>query len=297
MGSWRGPAAVVVTRRNVQRRSGAGSAVAGAPGRGTAAGLVMIAMRRTVAAPGVVPQGNQQYYGHYVARYHPRVNVFGSERRYGPIDVAVYLFGMAGLAACLTLVWLAMRAVMNVGGFCAEGGPYVIDTPCPEGVPVVMILSIFGLFLFGGIMAWKGTLIGGPYAALVGLAWPALFLSLGWNFLEYAFNPPAPDYGIVWGWLIPGVLFVIMGGVPLLALLPSRRLLSGVVGDTDSQASLRQKRKRLLNDLVTTANERGWGVQDDVVTKLERLASLRSSGAITDDEFEQAKRAVLGTAS
>jgi hypothetical protein len=248
----------------------------------------------------MVQQGNQQYYGPLPARYHRAVISYGPDSgatsRSGPLDVAVYLLGVAGLAACLTLVWFAMRAVMNVGGFCAEGGPYVIETPCPEGVPVVMILSIFGLFLFGGLMAWKGSLIGGPYGALVMLAWPALFISLGWNFLEYAIKPPEPEYGIVWGWLIPGVLFVAMGAGPLFFLLPSRR--AGLVGGggpagTDSPADLRRARKRLLNDLVATANQRGWGAQDDVVTKLERLAALRDSGSISAGEFEQAKRAVL----
>jgi hypothetical protein len=242
-----------------------------------------------------------------------------SNQRYGPLDVALYLVGVAGLAACLTLVWFGMRAVMNVGGFCAEGGPYVIDTPCPEGVPIVMVLSIFGLFGFGGLMTWKGQLIGGAYAGLVALAWPALFISLGWNFLEYAIKPPEPDYGIVWGWLIPGILFVVMGAAPLVMLLPSRRVpgggrgLSGMsslvgvgdsggsagvdgdasLGGTDSAADLLRARKRLLNDLVTTAHERGWGVQDDMVSKLERLASLRNAGVLTGEEFELAKRAIL----
>ncbi len=46
------------------------------------------------------------------------------------------------------------------------------------------------------------------------LAWPGLFLSLGWNFLEFAFAPPGG--GFAWGWLICGVVFVLMGGLPLL---------------------------------------------------------------------------------
>ncbi len=102
-----------------------------------------------------------------------------------------------------------------------RAGRIVIETHCPEGVPLLIIGGIFGLFLFGGLMAWKGSVIGGPYGGLVLLAWPVLFLSLGWNFLEYALNPPGPPgQGIVWGWLIPGVLFMLMGGLPLLALLP-----------------------------------------------------------------------------
>lgn len=107
--------------------------------------------------------------------------LFGERARFGPSDLALYAVGVAGLAMCLTLVFLAMRAVMDVGGFCAEGGPYVIEVHCPEGVPLVLVGGIFGLFGFGGLTAWKGSLIGGPYGALVLLAWPALFLSLGWN--------------------------------------------------------------------------------------------------------------------
>jgi hypothetical protein len=57
------------------------------------------------------------------------------------------------------------------------------------------------------------------------LAWPGLFLSLGWNFLEFTFSPPGG--GLAWGWLICGVLFVLMGGLPLiLAFKPAREKIS-----------------------------------------------------------------------
>ena len=65
-------------------------------------------------------------------------------------------------------------------------------------------------------------------ARLVGL-----FLSLGWNFLSYGvFNTPEGE-GIVWSWAFCGVLFVLMGGVPLVGGLsvfgsaPLRRSLFG----------------------------------------------------------------------
>lgn len=222
--------------------------------------------------------------------YHPDVISLGSRSSYGPVDVGLYLLGVASLAACLTLVFLGMRAVMDVGGFCAEGGPYVIETPCPEGVDVLLPLAIFGGLGSVALVAWKGAVIGSRYAGIVLLAWPALFISLGWNFLEYAIWPPGPDGGIVWGWLIPGVIFVIMGAVPLFGLLPSRRLGLDTSG---SPAAILSARKRLLNDLVQTAHERGWGAQADLVSKLERLAALRSAGVIDDAEFEQAKRAVI----
>lgn len=221
------------------------------------------------------------------------VNQWGSGSRYGVIDVALYLLGVAGLTAALTVLFLGMRAVMDVGGFCAEGGPYEIQTHCPEGTAILLPLSIFGGLGAAALMGWKGAQLGSIFGGLVALAWPALFISLGWNFLEYALWPPPPDTGVVWGWLIPGVIFEVMGIVPLLGLLPSRRWLASS-GTSDSPAALSSARKRLLNDLVSNVHERGWGAQEDLVSKLERLATLREQGAITNEEFEAAKRAVIG---
>src|SRR3712207_7813523 len=56
-------------------------------------------------------------------------------------DALPIFVGVAGMAACLTLVFLGMRAVMDVGGACADGGPFVIDTPCPDGVPLLLTRS------------------------------------------------------------------------------------------------------------------------------------------------------------
>jgi hypothetical protein len=78
-------------------------------------------------------------------------------------------------------------------------------------VDLLLILAFPLGFLGVGLMVWKGIRLGGRYAGLAALAWPALFLSLGWNFLEYGIAPPGSG-GIVWGWLIPGVVFVVMGG-------------------------------------------------------------------------------------
>lgn len=66
-----------------------------------------------------------------------------------------------------------------------------------------------------------GTFAGGPQ--LWTLAWPALFCSLGWNFLEYGIDPPPPEHGPVWGWLICAVTFLAMGGIPLVGILLAAR--------------------------------------------------------------------------
>jgi hypothetical protein len=219
------------------------------------------------------------------------VNSWSSRAGYGVVDVVLYLLGAFGVAASITLVFLGMRAVMDVGGFCAEGGPYEIQTHCPEGTALLLPLAIFGGVASALLMAWKGQGLGSPFGALVTLAWPALFISLGWNFLQYGLWP-GDDSGVVWGWIIPGVIFEIMGIVPLVGLLPSRRALRSWTAD--SPLDLTTNRKRLLNDLVSHAHERGWGAGDDMVSKLERLANLREQGALTEAEFEAAKRAMLG---
>jgi len=119
---------------------------------------------------------------------------------------------MLGVAAALTVLFFSMRAVMDIGGSCASGNvPYAITRPCPTGVPGLMVGSILLGLVFLGVYAFSAV---GPNLTL--LAWPALFLSLGWNFLDYGVSPPDGSTGPVWGWLICGVIFVLMGGLPLI---------------------------------------------------------------------------------
>jgi hypothetical protein len=144
--------------------------------------------------------------------------MIGTASRQDPLllDVVKASIGIAGLAMCITLVFLGMRSVMDIGGACADGGPYVPVQPCPVGAPIALVGGIFGLFLFVGIAMWFGARVGGIWAAAPLLAWSGLFLALGWNFLDYGiFNPPG-DEGIIWGWAFCGIVFVIMGGAPLL---------------------------------------------------------------------------------
>lgn len=125
--------------------------------------------------------------------------------------------GALGLALCLTVLWWNMRAVMEVGGMCAEGGPYVIETPCPDGAAWMMPLSIVLGLVLGLVWVAGLSRLDGRAVPLFMLAWGALFGSLGWNFLEYGFDPPG-DGGVVWGWLVCGVVFWIMalpGFMPL----------------------------------------------------------------------------------
>lgn len=114
-------------------------------------------------------------------------------------------------------------------------------------------------------------MIGGPYGGLVALAWPALFLSLAWNFLEYALQPPEGE-GIVWGWLIPGVLFVLMGGVPWLAGTVTPWPRPSPVLDAE-RAEMSTQLTRLLGRKSGNVGDKDQG---DLVSKLERLCCAPS---------------------
>jgi hypothetical protein len=234
--------------------------------------------------------------------------------------MSAYLIGMGGLAFTLTILWLSMRAVMGIGGACASGGPYVPAVECPDAVVLLTPLSIFGIFIFGGLAAWGGANLGGRWIALIALGWPALFLSLGWNFLEFGFNPPGGKPGeLEWSWLFCGVIFVLMGGIPLLigirgamevagshrAYVGGRVLVgpkSGFDAMRDFQAQLQaaaEQRNAERSDAARAeAGARFAAEQErDVAARLERLARLHAAGDLTDVEFEAAKRATLAGAS
>lgn len=182
-----------------------------------------------------------------------------------------------------------MRAVMDVGGFCAEGGPFEIETHCPQGVPGIMVGGLLGglvlAFVYVGVAVWRRI----PSFAM--LLWPALFLSLGWNFLEYAFDPPGTGGGVVWGWLICGVIFMLMGGLPLLFMLPAT--IRGFTREEKPPRGwpvgmpLAQMQRVAARVQPSTATRAG------MVDELERLAKLHDRGALTDDEYAAAKARLL----
>jgi len=109
---------------------------------------------------------------------------------------------------CFTLLAVGASIVMGLGGFCASGGPYVIQTQCSDVVTWSAPLSIFGGLIAVGI----GVIAAGGFGTpLVSWAWPILFIGLG---LAFAGSGIASGVdGIVFDLL--AVMFIIMGAVPL----------------------------------------------------------------------------------
>src|SRR5262245_50192863 len=80
---------------------------------------------------------------------------------------------LAGVAGGMTLLYLGMRSVMEVGGACGEGGPYVIRQPCPEGAALASIGGIWGGIVCFGVYAF--TAIRYRIPSFIALGWSALF--------------------------------------------------------------------------------------------------------------------------
>ena len=145
-------------------------------------------------------------------------------------DVFGLASGLAGSAAAITVIFLAMRSAMGVGGSCAEGGPYAIATPCPAGSSDGLGLAIFALLGFWAVAAVYGSRVGGFWSNAAIFGWAGLFIALGWNFLEAAFRAKG---GVDVTQLLLGAMFWAMGGIPLIAVL----LATAHIGGRSSTAS------------------------------------------------------------
>jgi hypothetical protein len=223
-------------------------------------------------------------------RYHARAEVGKdvSMRRGSATRLIGSLVGVAGVVFSLTLMFRSMRSVQSIGGFCASGGSaYTIQHHCPKGI------------------GWLLPLL---------LAWPALFLSLGWNFLDYGLHLTVNGSGVNAGFLVSGVVFIVMGAVPLIWLLPILwRLLTGrgepPGASVPSPTSYTGVRFNSPASSTPASPAWGTGVQltpppttaatttasssRDVASELERLASLHRRGELTDAEYDAAKQRAI----
>ena len=212
---------------------------------------------------------------------------------------------LTGAACGITMLYLGMRAVMDIGGACASGGPFVPRVECPEGVPVLMLGGIWGGIIFTGLYARQTSKRNVP--SFLGFAWSALFLSLGWNFLEYGFDAPG-ESGLVWGWLICGVFFVLMGGIPLYFafgpvlgqflrretppppfVVPTKSRIRAEIERRREPTSSPRRPDPFARAEATSAED-----ADELVNALQRLETMYKAGSLTRSEFEAGKKRILG---
>jgi len=201
------------------------------------------------------------------------------------LAVAGFLIGMAGIAAAISIGFLAMRGVLDVGGSCASGGPYVIATPCPDGT-WLLPLAIFAGLGFAFLAAAGGTKIGGIYAVAPGLAWVGLFCSFGFNFLQWGIAPPADPSsggggpGLVF--ILIGLMFEVMGIVPVFTTLwamrpgaPKPIVMFGGRSFDAAGGSQQVDLKELMSEIATTVAEaRAKGIVGPLALTSSGLTSL-----------------------
>ncbi|HMM83407.1 MAG TPA: hypothetical protein PJ998_09535 [Terrimesophilobacter sp.] len=136
------------------------------------------------------------------------------------MPLTVRYLGMAvswiGFTLSFTLLFLSMRAVLDIGGFCAEGGPYVIQTTCPGETGWLANLSIYLGLASVGVGFYFACGLG---ASVMLAAWPILFIGLSLNFFQTGFA--AGGMGTTAMFL--GAMFLVMGAVPLVFWLRRRR--------------------------------------------------------------------------
>ena len=142
----------------------------------------------------------------------PEVAAPTSARRLGILVACVLALGLS-----LTWAFLSMRAVMGVGGACADGGPYVSAQPCPDGA--VLIAFAVPLMIVAAMLGSAVALSLSAPNLLIPM-WAILFGSLGWNFLEYGVTGD----GLVWGWIVCGVVFWAMAFPAVYAMAIGLRL-------------------------------------------------------------------------
>jgi len=198
---------------------------------------------------------------------------------------SVWMFiGLAGVVIGLCCLFFSMRSVMEIGGSCGTGtAAQPSSQPCPDGVGGMMVLGIFGGLIGLAVYAVSAFPIN-----LAPLAWPALFLSLGWNFLDYGINPPGDD-GPVFGWLFCAVIFGLMGGVPLIIGIAAVAKGKESKLRTVDAARLRGFGSKTVTLLKPPSRAKRDG--DTIEDELKRLDDLRVSGQLTKVEYEAARAA------
>lgn len=215
--------------------------------------------------------------------------------------------GFALTLAVLGLTWLnrVAASVLSVGGSCGSGGAYEIATPCPSGAWMAPVGLFVGLVGLGFYLLRRPA--GSPQLLI--LAWPALFGSLGVQFLRAA-TSESGAYGF---WLC-GIVFLVMAAAPLLLVMGERGArVQLLVGDGRAEPERIEDKSRGIAGFeadgtvsrgrdLSPVDFRGSGPASgdvdgedggDLSESLDRLSRLHRQGDLSDAEFAEAKQKVL----
>jgi hypothetical protein len=200
---------------------------------------------------------------------------------------AIFLAILVGaLSASITVLFLSMRSVMNIGGSCGavDVGDGISIRPCPGNVAGLLPGAIWAGLIATGLYVFVASKFRVP--SMVSLAWPALFLSLGYNFFDYGIHGQS-------GFVICGVVFVLMGGMPLIWALP--HLWNAYVrGFEDDPAPWHVSTTgAAVGSAVNLLDRLGKSPSEDMTDSLERLDELHKKGALDDLEYAKAKDRVI----
>lgn len=217
------------------------------------------------------------------------------------------VLGVSLFAASVVLFNLKLLALLDVGT-CASGNqPFEISQPCPEGTEangLLLVASIFGLFIAAGVFLARGAPPGGRRR---GFAWPLLawgifFGGTGAVALIHSLTSDAVGQGGELGGGIVGVTFLVMG-LPVLLFVISGAVgnwrdrsesWSGSSGSIPQPITVPEPPVGPLSSSFDRAGEQGAErFSDDTISKLERLQRLRDAGALSPGEFEAEKARVL----
>lgn len=214
------------------------------------------------------------------------------------IGRVVWKGGQAAVALAVVVVgltWLnrVASSVMAVGGSCGSGGPYEIASPCPTGAWMAPVGILLGVIALGVYALTRPP--GSP--SLLILAWPALFVSLGFQFLRSAVHESD-----AWGFWLCGVVFLLMGVAPLGMVFASRREAARILlgdglappdGTDHDDLSVPHAAPMVPVTFVSPSSDGEDGSDGDLADSLDRLSRLHRCGDLSDAEYAEAKQKVL----
>ena len=202
-------------------------------------------------------------------------------------------------------------------GTCASGNtPYQIRNPCPPGTGTAILLLMAGIFaavIGAGLFAARGSPSWAkerPHrVSTFAVTWGIGFTATGVVSLITALGNDSLGQGGQLGGLIVGITFLVMG-VP--ALLFAAWSLIASLGSRDERPMSMATSLGSGGGTVSTGTFEGFQAapaqpasrfgtvappstgEGARIRKLQTLAELRKSGALTEQEFEREKARLLG---